>query len=340
MSDQPALSLPVKVSRPLSQPVDDLNDFPRARHPRSFERHRREAPKAAPVEEEPQAPAFDPVKWSPARRGLGLVFCGWAVVLGTCGLFVLYWLWIFFFHKIEPRDGDPLPVGGQFWLYTIYLFRNDVASIRTIGTVAGCVVALGALVGFAGQCLCITVPAVARARWLVIGSVVGTIITIATAGAVFASGIGKDPESVDAQQPEAKASVPAGEAPKTEPAAGEEAPKVEAPMAGDAAPPPKPFVPGVAIPWLPRLLILAAYFASQVLFIFFLKRVALYFHDVFLADSASAYLALVLTHSLLLALLPIEALVACFFWVILLALQFMLMAWMLVLLAGTRRAIG
>jgi hypothetical protein len=94
------------------------------------------------------------------------------------------------------------------------------------------------------------------------------------------------------------------------------------------------------MPRLPKLLMMAGYFISQMLFILFLKRVALYFHDVFLADSTSAYLTLLLAHSALVALLPLEVMVACFFWVILLALQFLLVAWLLSLVAGTRKAIG
>jgi hypothetical protein len=89
-----------------------------------------------------------------------------------------------------------------------------------------------------------------------------------------------------------------------------------------------------------RRIALAAYLVSQILFVFFLKRVAIYFNDVFLAESTGGYLALLIFHTALVALLPAAAMIACFFWVIMLALQIVLMVWFLVLIAGTRRAIG
>jgi hypothetical protein len=363
----------------VSAPVDELDAFPRPRRPLPFERHRRE-PKDIPQPPETSTVPFDPLKWKLVRTGLGLVFWGWAAILGAAGFFAVYWFWTFFFAKPELPEDQALPVGGQFWQYTTLLFTNGVAWIRTLGMAAGCIALLGAVAVFAGQCLCVTVPAVARARGPAIGAVVASVVAI-PAMVALPFFVEVQPLNAPNNQEPAPGATQPDDAKKTEAPPAEIPPKVEAPPTdnpgkvetapaddaakadagkadagkadagkadagkvdappAEAAPKPPPPFPAVTVPSLPRLLIFAAYFLSQVLFLAFLKQVALYFHNVFLADATSAYLALLFVHTALLALLPPAALVACFFWVIMLALEFLLIGWLMTLVAGTRKAIG
>src|SRR5438552_454893 len=100
ISEGPAPSLPGKPMRPVSAPVDDLNDFPKQRPRAIFERHRREGTQRGgaqreahkTVPDESGTLSFDPIQWAPVRKGLAMVFWGWAAILGIWVLFVAYWL--------------------------------------------------------------------------------------------------------------------------------------------------------------------------------------------------------------------------------------------------------
>ncbi len=101
-----------------------------------------------------------------------------------------------------------------------------------------------------------------------------------------------------------------------------------------------PLWPGLTVSGNITYLILGAYLFSQFFFILFLKKVAIFFHNSFLADSMGGYLTLFFLHTLLMAFLPASALIACFFWLVMLGLKFVLAIWLLKMLAATCLAIG
>jgi hypothetical protein len=253
------------------------------------------------VVEEQIAPASDPTKWHSVRIGLRLIFWAWVVIVAIAGLFI------------------------AFLLANVVLLKADVALVRNLGLAAAGIVVLAGLVSFAGQCFCIATPRGAHAKGLAIAAVVVTVIAAGLAGITIYQmivDISQGIPQVVAAQPAPDAAVPQAEAP------AEATAKVE------------PLIPAVTVPRTARVAVLAAYAIGQILFVLFLKRVAVFFHDVFLAENTGGFLTLLLAHAAMLALLPRAAMIACFFWVILLGLQFLIMIWFLRLVAGTRKAIG
>jgi len=303
---------------------DESNEWPRARKP--YERHRREPDSTLPAEQ-PDIPILDPAQWKSVRLGLGLVFWGWAAILAVSGLF------------------------AAFWICTLFFGKPDAGLMRTLAMASGCIAVAGGLVAVAGQCLCMGVPAVSRARRLIISSVVGTVVTALLIGMAIPQVLAQPSpdDQVDSKTPApggevAKADVPNAEVPKVEVPKVEPPPEAEPkaapPMADAATPKAAPPAPDFSISRMTQIWIMAAYLVSQILFILFLKRVALYFHNVFIAESAGGYVTLLAFHTALIALLPRVAMIACFFWVVLIGLEFIILVWFLNLLAGTRKAVG
>jgi hypothetical protein len=307
---------------------DESNEVTRSRKP--YERHRREPDSPVPTEQ-PELPILDPVQWKLVRLGLALVFWGSVAILAVSGLF------------------------AAFWMCTLFFGKPDADLMRTLAIGSGCIALAGGLVAVVGQCLCVGVPAVSRARGLIISSVVGTVVTALLIGMAIPQVLAQpSPDAqVDSKTPAAggevpkvdvpkvevpEAEVPKVEVPKVEPPPQAE-PKAEPPMA-DAAPKVATPAPDFPISRITRIWIMAAYFVSQVFFIFFLKKVAIYFHNVFIAESAGGYVTLLAFHTALIALLPRVAMIACFFWVVLIGLEFIILVWFLNLLAGTRKAVG
>ena len=343
----PEISPPRTARKPHArnplEPPDETSDLPRA-HSLPYERHRRELDKPA-AEEPTDALTVDPARWNPVRIGLTVVFWSWVTILAMIGLFTVLWLCVFF--KITTDD----------------------ALIRTWGWVIKSIALVGILASLVGQCLCIGVPKPARARAYIIGSVVGMLAFASCVvmflvvpkftppGPPFARGgeVNKAPfarggegddapvtKGVDVPKDDVpKDEVPKGEVPDEAPkAADDDGGKVEPPAPRQAPAILNTQLPGMAIPKANKLWISAAYLVSQILFILFLKRVALFFHDLFLAESTGGYITLLTLHAGIIAFLPPEALIACFFWVILLALEFMLVVWFLLLIRGTRKDLG
>jgi len=269
---------------PLSEDPDDM---PPGRLP--YERHSREPAQAGTETKPADSNTVDPLQWRPVSLGLTIAYWGWAALF-CCGSVATLFLFLFLFKFVTNEN-------------LIHLL------IWVIGSIA----LAGILTIFTGECLCVAVPRVARARAWAIGSVVFLVI--------LAIGVGTNLTKAEPLAPFINPTpIP--------PATDVNAPKPESSLLV------KPFFNPT------KIFILVAYLISQMLFTFFLKRVALHFHNEPLAESAGSYLALLIFHTALLALLPPEAMIACFFWVILLAVQFLLMTWFVNLLAKTRKAIG
>ncbi len=273
-----------------------------------YERPRRDLDKL-PAE----PPTYEPAKWKAVHTGLNVIFWAWAAILTVGVLFLALWVGNNFLHKIDQPTMRTIGIG------TGYLGLACLAAV------------------FVGHCLCTLAPAVAKARFWAIASVASAVATIVLAVVTLTQWppqIGYVPPP-----PEPK---PGADAPKEEPKA--EAPKVEAePPKADqpaegAATKSEPFVPRITFRPLPKFLTVAAYFLSQIFFTLFIRRAALFLHEIPLAESTGGYITLIFTHSLLLGLLPTEALIACFFWLIMVGLEFVIIAWLLILLAGVRRA--
>jgi hypothetical protein len=287
--------------------TDEPIDAPRV-HSLPYERHRRDPDQIA-LEQQQEAVTVDPARWNPVRLGLTVVFWGWLAILTMIALFTVLWLGVFF------------------------KYITDDALIHTSGWIIKTVVLLGMLAYLVGQCLCIAVPKAASARLWIIGSVVGTIAFGICAVLFFIV----DPQRIPPPLAAAKVEE-------------EAKPAVPPPEEGDVKPePPVPRepsvklntqLPGASIPKPRKIWLLATFVLSQFLFVTFLKKVTLFFHDLFLAESTGAYVTLLILHAAILALLAPEALVACFFWAVMLALEFVLVVWFLVMVRGTRRAVG
>jgi hypothetical protein len=221
------------------------------------------------------------------------------------GLTIAYWGWVALFCCCS--------VAALFVFLYLFKFVTNENLIHWLKWGIGSVALSGFLAIFTGECLCLAVPRVARIRGWATGAVVFLVI--------LAIGVGVNLTKAEPLAPFINPTpIP--------PATNVNAPNGESPLPG------KPFFNPT------KLFILGAFLISQMLFTHFLKRVALLFHNEPLAESTGSYLALLIFHTALLALLPPEAMIACFFWVIMLALQFVLMAWFLNLLAKTRKAIG
>lgn len=289
--------------------TEEPNDLPRA-HSLPYERHRRDLDQIT-HEQQQDALTVDPARWNPVRMGLRLVFWGWVAILCMIALFTVVWL-SFFFKYITNDD-----------------------AINTAGWIVKSLVLLGLLASFVGQCFCMLVPKAAAARRWIIASVVGTI---AFAVCVILLLVLPRPPAP------APAAAPA-------PKADEEAkPAVPPPQEGDVKPPPpaprppsfkiNTQLPGMTVPQAIKIWLLATFVVSQFFFVMFLKRVALFFHNQFLAETTGGYLTLLFLHAAILALLPPAALVACFFWAVMLALEFVIAIWFLVMVRGTYKAVG
>ncbi len=280
---------------------DEPSDMPRA-HSLPYERHRREPDKIA-LEQEQESLTVDPARWNPVRIGLTVIFWAWLAILGMIALFTILWLGVFF------------------------KFVTDDKLIRTVGWIVKIVVLVALLASLVGQCLCVLVPKAAAARIWIVGAIVGTLAFGSCA--VFVLVVPQPP-------PPAPAPVAKVE--------DEVKPEAPPPQEGDAKPePPAPRapsitlstqLPGTSISKPRKIWLLATFVLSQFLFVTFLKKVTLFFHDLFLAESTGGYLTLLTLHAAVLALLPPEALVACFFWVVMLALEFLLVVWFLVMVRG------
>jgi hypothetical protein len=292
------------------EPPDDGGARPLGKLP--YERQRRD-PAQAPVE----PPTYEPAKWKAVRTGLAIIFWAWAAILALGALFLAFWLGNSFLHKLET------PV------------------MRSVGGAAACagLACLAAI--FVGHCLCMFVPAMARARAWAIASVCAAVATLALVVVMifeWPPQFGTPPPD---QKPAAEAAAPQAEAPKVveAPKAEGEAPKAEGQPADAVPTTTESLVPRIRLQRLPKLAIVAAYFLSQLFFMFFIRKIALFLHEIPLAESIGGYTTLLLAHSLLLGLLPTEAMIACFFWLIMVALEFVIIAWLLILLAGVRRAL-
>jgi hypothetical protein len=281
--------------------ADDPNQLPLGKLP--YERRQRVEPPLSL--EEQRTLAMDPVKWKPVSMGLALIFWGYFAVLTVVGLFTL------------------------LYLYNQIKVKIDVEDIREIAMGAGGICLVGVLLVIAGECLCIAVPKIARARTLIILSVLALITMLVSLG-LFAVTWAELPQPAPVP---ADAQAPAAPPEKAAADADPNKPPVVVIKKG-------PLWPGLRVPMNITYLILGAYLVSQFFFILFLKKVAVFFHNTFLADSMGGYLTLVFLHTLLVAFLPAAALIACFFWIVLLGLKFVLAIWLLKMLAATRKAIG
>ena len=287
--------------------TDEPSDMPRA-HSLPYERHRRDLDQVA-LEQQQDALTVDPARWNPVRLGLTVIFWGWLAILTMIALFTVLWLGVFF------------------------KYITDDALIHTSGWIIKAVVLFGLLAHLVGQCFCISVPKAAAARLWIIGSVVGTLAFGSCVVLFFVV----DPQRIPAPVPVAKVEEDAK-------------PAVPPPQEGDAkAEPPVPRepsiklntqLPGAMIPKPRKIWLLATFVLGQFLFVAFIKKVTLFFHDLFLAESTGGYLTLLILHAAILALLPPEALVACFFWAVMLALELVLVVWLLMMVRGTRKAVG
>jgi hypothetical protein len=312
----PTPLLPVRPSRPLAEPSDGVTDLPGARTAGTYRPHRHEAAQGSDADALSEAAALDPLQWRPVRAGLALILWSWIAILGFAGLFVV----CFFLTR-----------GDAFWA---------VARLLAILAAGGC------LVSFAGQCLCLLAPATSRARGLVLGSVVGTAVAVVSFSVLLWSGmaqaaqdqIADDRKQEPAEQkqdvPDNKKSEPADDAKHGPP--GEQ--KQDAPETQKQ--PVRPAYPRLPIPMPTALLITAVYLAGHALFVLFLRKVALIFNDLFTAERTGGYLTLFILHALLAVLLPPAAMVACYFGVVMLGLEVVLVVWYVSLVIGTRKAIG
>jgi hypothetical protein len=291
-------------------PNEESAPPPHAKPHETYERHHREPPRELPEE---HFVAVDPLQWRPVRLGLNLVWWGSLTVLAGLTFFAL------------------------FWLLNVFFLKADESVVRPARWSAAGLAVLGGFLTFAGQCFCVKAPRPAKARVFIIGSIVGMIATAALAGMVVL-GVPIIPSAEEA-------AAQVAPAPKEgEPAKDVIAPKDDAQNKDQAATPAGETFSRAAPAWIiitrrAKAPILVAYLLGQFLFILFLKRVARFFHDEFVADNTGAYRAFLIMHTALAILLPPAALVACFTWVIMLGLEFILMIWFLILVAATRRAI-
>jgi hypothetical protein len=286
--------------------ADDPNQLPLGKLP--YERPKRVEPPLSL--EEQRTLAMDPVKWKPVSLGLALIFWGYFAVLTVVGLFTL------------------------LYLYNQIKVKIDVDDIREIGMGAGAICFVGILLVIAGECLCSAVPKVARGRILIILSVLAMITMMVSLG-VFVVTWEAPPEPPPVPPPDAQAAAPAIQPAPEKAVADADPNKLPVVVIKKG-----PLWPGLTVPANIKFLILGAYLVSQFFFILFLKKVAIFFHNTFLADSMGGYLTLFIVHTLLVAFLPTAALIACFFWIVMLGLKFVLAIWLLKMMAATRRAIG
>ena len=289
--------------------TEEPNDMPRP-HSLPYERHRRDPDRIA-LEQQQEAQTVDPARWNPARLGLRIIFWGWVAILCMIAVFTVVWLAYFF----------------------KYLTNDD--AIHTAGRIVKGVVLVGLLASFVGQCICVMVPQAAAARRWIVAAVAGNVAFALCVILLFTL---------------PRPAAPAPAAPPAAKADEEAKPAVPPPQEGGVKPPapaPRPpsfklhtELPGMTVPRALKTWLLATYVVSQIFFVMFLKRVALFFHNQFLAETTGGYLTLLILHAAILALLPPAALVACFFWVIMLGLEFVIAIWFLVMVRGTGKALG
>ncbi len=281
------------------------SDLPRHKLP--YERHHKSSELPQPA----GPPSLDPVQWKPIRLGLTLVLAGWTILLAVIGVLTLC-LFVTFVRAAMTME-----------------------TLETFARGAGFFALVGVLLVLAGKCTCCLVPGVAGARRWIFASVLASVGTLVAGGMLlFAieirpAALPEAPPAGDKTQPEVVPPQPEASPPKQDavpPPAEVAAPKAD-------SQPPLFFIPP-GIKWLA----LACYLVSQITFTYFLKRVAHYHNDLFLAESMGGYLTLFVVHAALAALLPPHALIACFFWLIMLALEMLLVAWLLKLVYSVRRA--
>ena len=264
-----------------------------------------------PSLEELQTLALDPLKWRPVSWGLTLIFWGYFVILALLGCFAIVAIWSRFL-KESPADYVTTIVGILFVIGVIAIF-------------------LAGLMILVGNCLCVAVPRISGARLYMIVSLLGTGFLATLTGLAFFATVSKamDDPNFFKVSPKKVVAGPDQAQPAAEPAKQDDqdpANKKDAPLQDSSV--------------LLKLLMQLPFLVSQFFFILFLRKVALFFRQPFLADSMSGYQTLLIFFVALNVLLPSVAMTACFFWVVMLGIQIVMAIWQIRLVAATRRAMG